>query len=124
MAVQSKKLEDRIRQLKLENNVTLLGKVNDVNEWLITCVIFVQQLIQEASGLVFIEARAPAKPVIAKRVGGIKEIISHEETDYLVAPMEEKKVTVVITPRDRYTLVIECIQSLYALPKTSKKTTR
>jgi glycosyltransferase involved in cell wall biosynthesis len=102
----------------------LLGKVNDVNEWLITCVIFVQQLIQEASGLVFIEARAPAKPVIAKRVGGIKEIISHEETDYLVAPMEEKKVTVVITPRDRYTLVIECIQSLYALPKTSKKTTR
>jgi GT2 family glycosyltransferase len=29
--------------------------------------------------------------------------------------MENVKVTVVITPRDRYTLVIECIESLYAL---------
>ena len=36
-------------------------------------------------------------------------------TKTLGTPMEEKKVTVVITPRDRYTLVIECIESLYAL---------
>jgi glycosyltransferase involved in cell wall biosynthesis len=40
----------------------------------------------EPFGLVLLEAGAFALPVVASRVGGIPEIISHEETGLLVAP--------------------------------------
>lgn len=108
-SAEKQKLEDQIRQLKLENNVTLLGQINNVTQWLIACDIFVQPSIEEAFGLVFIEAGAQAKPVVATRVGGIKEIILHEETGYLVAPESPKELTqalqrLIFSPELRTTL--------------------
>jgi glycosyltransferase involved in cell wall biosynthesis len=40
----------------------------------------------ELLGLTLIEAMASATPVIASRVGGMREIVSHGETGYLVEP--------------------------------------
>lgn len=79
-------LMTQIANLKLHNSITLLGQINNVKEWLCACDIFVQPSIEEAFGLVFIEAGAQAKPVIATNVGGIKEIITDNETGYLVNP--------------------------------------
>lgn len=75
-----------IEKLSLTNHVSLLGQINNADEWLTACDIFVQPSLEEAFGLVFIEAGSKAKPVISTAVGGIKEIIIHNETGLLVSP--------------------------------------
>tara|TARA_R110001599_G_C12209504_1_gene656423 strand:- start:357 stop:1511 length:1155 start_codon:yes stop_codon:yes gene_type:complete len=82
-----------IKQLKLENFVTFLGQINNAPLWLEACDIFVQPSIEEAFGLVFAEAGAKSKPIVATCVGGIKEIIIDRETGYLVAPAAPEKIS-------------------------------
>ena len=92
-------LVDLISQLKIQEKVTFLGQVNNAPQWLEACDIFIQPSIEEAFGLVFIEAGAKAKPVIATTVGGIKEIIVSQETGLLVppgSPQELKKALVLL----------------------------
>ena len=74
------------------NNYTFLGQINNVPQWLEACDIFVQPSIEEAFGLVFAEAGAKGKPVIATKVGGIKEIIIDGETGYLVPPASPERL--------------------------------
>lgn len=75
-----------VKELQLENYITFLGQINNAPQWLEACDIFIQPSIEEAFGLVFAEAGAKSKPVIATAVGGIKEIIIDGETGYLVQP--------------------------------------
>lgn len=108
-SAEKQKLDDQINQLKLENNVTFLGQITNATQWLIACDIFVQPSIEEAFGLVFIEAGAQAKPVISTTVGGIKEIILHEETGYLIAPESPNELAdalqrLILSPELRTTL--------------------
>lgn len=84
---------EQIANLKLQKNVTLLGQINNVKEWLCGCDIFVQPSIEEAFGLVFIEAGAQAKPTVATNVGGIKEIIVNNKTGLLVPSATPNELT-------------------------------
>jgi glycosyltransferase involved in cell wall biosynthesis len=99
-AVHEKKyLADLLSQLKIKEKVTFLGQVNNAPQWLEACDIFIQPSIEEAFGLVFVEAGAKEKPVIATTVGGIKEIIVSQETGLLVppgSPQELKKALVLL----------------------------
>lgn len=81
-----KVLTDLTYKLNIDKNVTFLGQINNVPTWLEACDIFIQPSIEEAFGLVFAEAGAKSKPVIATAVGGIKEIVVSEETGILVTP--------------------------------------
>lgn len=81
-----------VEQLRLHNHITFLGQINNASQWLEACDIFVQPSIEEAFGLVFAEAGAKGKPAVATNVGGIKEIILHEETGYLVPPANPEKL--------------------------------
>jgi glycosyltransferase involved in cell wall biosynthesis len=87
---EKKVLVDLTKNLNIDNNVTFLGQINNVATWLEACDIFIQPSIEEAFGLVFAEAGAKAKPVIATAVGGIKEIVVSEETGILVPPASPK----------------------------------
>jgi glycosyltransferase involved in cell wall biosynthesis len=82
--------------LKVSQYITFLGQINNAPTWIEACDIFVQPSIEEAFGLVFVEAGAKAKPVIATAVGGIKEIIISEETGILVPPAEPDKLAIAI----------------------------
>ena len=82
-----------VQKLKLENNITFLGQINNAPQWLEACDIFIQPSIEEAFGLVFAEAGAKGKPAIATNVGGIKEIIIHNETGYLVPPASPEELS-------------------------------
>ena len=73
-------------QLGLSQQVVFLGQIADATLWLDACDVFVQPSHEEAFGLVFIEAGARYRPVVATSVGGIKEIIQHEATGLLAAP--------------------------------------
>lgn len=87
----------QVKKLGLEQQVILLGQVNNVYKWLTICDVFVQPSLEEAFGLVFIEAGAFAKPVVATNIGGIKEIIQSEETGILVPPNSPKDLADAIT---------------------------
>lgn len=79
-------LVDLTQTLQLQHQVRFLGQISDPALWLDACDIFVQPSHEEAFGLVFIEAGARRRPVIATHVGGIKEIILHSVTGLLVKP--------------------------------------
>ncbi|QBL09621.1 glycosyltransferase family 4 protein [Rheinheimera sp. D18] len=86
------KLIELSARLNLEKQVTFLGQITDSAQWLDACDIFVQPSHEEAFGLVFIEAGARRKPVVATHVGGIKEIIQHGETGLLVQPASPQQL--------------------------------
>lgn len=85
-------LLDLTQTYQLEKQVTFLGQINDAALWLDACDIFVQPSHEEAFGLVFIEAGARRRPVVATRVGGIKEIIQHNVTGLLAEPASAQQL--------------------------------
>ena len=91
-AQEKQKLTELVNKLKINEHVTFLGQINNAFSWLEACDIFIQPSVEEAFGLVFVEAGAKAKPVIATAVGGIKEIIVSKETGLLVPPSSPKAV--------------------------------
>jgi glycosyltransferase involved in cell wall biosynthesis len=70
----------------LLKNVTLIGWSDDVASLLKTVDLLVLPSLNEAFGLVLLEAMAAGVPVIGANVGGIPEIIRHEKTGLLVPP--------------------------------------
>jgi glycosyltransferase involved in cell wall biosynthesis len=93
---EKKALVDQATTLDISQYVTFLGQINNASTWIEACDIFVQPSIEEAFGLVFVEAGAKAKPVIATSVGGIKEIIVSGETGILVPPASPEKLSIAI----------------------------
>lgn len=80
------RLKQLINELKVVDNITLLGQINNPESWLHACDLFVQPSLEEGFGLVFVEAGACGKAVVATSVGGIPDIIIEEETGILVSP--------------------------------------
>lgn len=85
-------LQELTATLSLQHQVTFLGQITDSALWLDACDVFVQPSHEEAFGLVFIEAGARHRTVVATHVGGIKEIIQHNHTGLLVAPKAAKQL--------------------------------
>jgi len=94
---EKKILTDLIMKLGIEKYISLLGQINNAPTWIEACDIFIQPSREEAFGLVFVEAGAKAKPVIATVVGGIKEIIVSEKTGILVPPASPEQLATAMT---------------------------
>lgn len=82
-------IEARIRAAGLETLVEYLGP--KYGEELRTLVreslgVVVPSVWYEVAGIVLMEAGALGKPVVASRIGGIKEIVADGETGYLFTP--------------------------------------
>ena len=75
-------LKFKIKNLKLEDRVTLLGNIDNINipKFLHEADIFIRPSLSEGMGISFIEAMAARLPVIATPVGGIPDFLKHEET--------------------------------------------
>ena len=69
-----------IKRLGLENSVAIRGKLdrNHAPEVIAKAKMLVIPSLEEALGLVAIEALATGIPVIASNVGGLPEIVSNE----------------------------------------------
>jgi glycosyltransferase involved in cell wall biosynthesis len=82
---------DEIRaSLRGANRVIFTGYRSDAAELLEGAdVCVVPSVWQEAFGLAALEPMAHGVPVIASRVGGIPEVVLHEETGLLVPPGDE-----------------------------------
>jgi colanic acid/amylovoran biosynthesis glycosyltransferase len=85
-------LEDEVKSLKLEEDVSLLGAVphSRVSELLMEANIYTQHCKtasdgdQEGQGVTFVEASASGLPIVSTRHNGLPDVIKHGETGYLV----------------------------------------
>jgi glycosyltransferase involved in cell wall biosynthesis len=81
-----RKAEELCEALHMGDRVTFTGIRRDVPAILSLTDLFVMPSFWEGLGLVFLEAMAFSLPVVASRVSGVPEIVSHGKTGLLVPP--------------------------------------
>ncbi|BEU01877.1 hypothetical protein OAG1_06770 [Agarivorans sp. OAG1] len=84
-------------KLGLQERVHFLGQINNTAEWMEAADIFVQPSLEEAFGLVFIEAGLRHTPVVATQVGGIPDIVIDGETGFLVPAAKPEQLAATIS---------------------------
>ncbi|MGP8243499.1 MAG: glycosyltransferase [Bryobacteraceae bacterium] len=82
--IERPRIEAARRRLGLEEHVTLAGLRGDVRPYYAMAEIVVIPSRSEGSPNVLLEAMLAARPIVATRVGGIPEIVTHRETALLV----------------------------------------
>ena len=78
-----KELEDHARDLGIRDNVLFTGVRTDVYNILNMLDVYVVSSLYEGFPMGCLEAMAGRVPIVATRVGGIPEMLSHEETALL-----------------------------------------
>ncbi|MFC4022962.1 N-acetyl-alpha-D-glucosaminyl L-malate synthase BshA [Oceanobacillus longus] len=73
-----------VEKLELKEHVLFLGKQNNISELLSIADLKLLLSEKESFGLVLLEAMACGVPCIGTNVGGIPEVIKHNETGYIV----------------------------------------
>jgi glycosyltransferase involved in cell wall biosynthesis len=90
-------LQTLVKDLKVEKNVLFTGFVKNGPLMLATLDIKVMPSVMEGCPLALIEALAAGKPIVASAVGGMLEIIKHNETGLLVPPCDPEKLAEAIS---------------------------
>ena len=80
------RIEERIRATGREAHVTLVRRVPSAKPYFGVADIAVLSSLSEGSPNALLEAMAAGLPVVATSVGGIPEIVTHEESAMLVPP--------------------------------------
>ena len=76
------------RELAVADAVRFLGYVSPIQQAIEESAVIVVPSMGEGFGMVALEAMERARPVIAAAIGGLGELVEHEETGLLVAPGE------------------------------------
>ena len=79
-------LRRQAADLGLEQRVSFLGHRSDTPDLLAATDVFVMPSRAEGLGIAGLEAMAAGLPIIASRVGGLADAVSHDETGLLVPP--------------------------------------
>jgi N-acetyl-alpha-D-glucosaminyl L-malate synthase BshA len=77
-----------VRKKSLSKDVFFLGKQDRVHEKLGVADLFLLPSDEESFGLAALEAMACEVPVIASKVGGIPEVVTHGVDAYLIPPRD------------------------------------
>lgn len=72
-----------VRELGLQQSVKFLGKQNELPEILSSADLFLMPSQSESFGLSALEAMACEVPVISSSVGGLPELVVHNQTGYI-----------------------------------------
>jgi glycosyltransferase involved in cell wall biosynthesis len=68
------------------SNLTFTGFVDNVGDYLAAFDIFILPSNREGIGSILLDAMEQGLPVIASRVGGVPDIVRHEDTGLLIEP--------------------------------------
>ena len=85
-----------VRDLGLENHLTLLGRRSDMPEVLSAFDVFVLSSHDEGMSNAILEAMAMEKPVVATDVGGTGEVVRHGQSGLLVPPKDPQALAAAI----------------------------
>ena len=79
-------LKNRAKSLGVEKAVKYVGAKphSDIPLWMNACDLFVLPSLDEAFGLVLLEALACGKPIVASRAGGILNVVKGSDYGILV----------------------------------------
>jgi len=77
-------LRDQVRDLRMSHNLRFTGRIDDMRSFYAACDLICVPSRAEPFGRVAIEAFAAGRAVIASDVGGLAEIIQHQENGILV----------------------------------------
>ena len=75
-----------VEEYKLQSSIRFLGGLNEeqlVREYS-SCAVVALASLEETAGMVFQQAMAAGKAVVATRVGGVPDIVKHDRTGLLV----------------------------------------
>jgi glycosyltransferase involved in cell wall biosynthesis len=82
-------LQEQAGSLGLQERCIFTGWREDIPE-IMSCVdVLVLPSLNEAVGIVLLEAQASGIPVVASKVGGVEEVIRDKQTGLLVGPADE-----------------------------------
>jgi len=85
-------LENKLREMGLEEYVAFTGHQENVSDFLALLDILVVPSLNEGMGRVIAEGGLLGKPVIGARVGGIPDLIRDNETGLLVNPRSAEEI--------------------------------
>jgi glycosyltransferase involved in cell wall biosynthesis len=80
------RIEERMRHLGMDGYVTLTGQQSSAEPWYGIADVAVLSSLSEGSPNALLEAMATNVPVVATAVGGVPEIVTHEESALLIEP--------------------------------------
>ncbi len=86
-----KDLKDLTKELKIENDVIFTGFLPHAFRYLKAFDVYISSSIQEAFGLVLLEAMLARIPIIATRVNGVPEVMG--DTGILIPAQDQNKMT-------------------------------
>ena len=87
-----RELEEKVKELKLSNQVIFTGFYPDLIYLLSNTEAVVIPSLYEAPSAVALEAMAMKRPVVASNVGGIPEVVIDGETGFLVPPKNPEAI--------------------------------
>lgn len=79
-------------ELGVSEKVRFTGARNDIPQVMAACDVFTMPSFEEPFGLVFVEAMAMAKPVVAIDNGGTPEVVAHGKTGLLAPPWDVQTI--------------------------------
>ncbi|WP_406661235.1 glycosyltransferase family 4 protein [Methanolobus sp. ZRKC3] len=86
-------LKDMVSDMNLEKYFVFTGYRNDVEQFLsMSNVSVVPSVCYEALSFAAMESLALSVPVVASNIGGLKEVIEHEKTGFLVPPEDSDAI--------------------------------
>jgi glycosyltransferase involved in cell wall biosynthesis len=111
------RLKSICREKKLDGIVTWLGNLSqsELASEYNCCHIFCLPSVQESFGIVFLEAMASGKPIVAARAGSVLEVVKH---GILVEPDDDQALSVAIerlyqSPALRASIATEALRWVY-----------
>ncbi len=85
-----KLLEEQVKRLNLENEITFYGLSNNIPQLLAQMDIYVQPSRNEGIGLALMEAATQELPLVGSEIGGIPEVIDDGVNGFLF-PVEDSE---------------------------------
>jgi glycosyltransferase involved in cell wall biosynthesis len=86
---ESTTIESQVRELKIDDNVRLLGTRSDVDRLLPGADVFLLTSASEGIPLTVIEAMAAGLPVVGTDVGGMNEVVADNATGFLTPAKDD-----------------------------------
>jgi glycosyltransferase involved in cell wall biosynthesis len=90
-------LQNQIATLHLQNKIFLIGLIPEAQQYIKAFDIFILPSFKEGLPYTIMEAMAAGVPVVATNVGGVPDLIHHEEEGILIPPGDSKALNTAVT---------------------------